>query len=105
MTYHRMAIDLIVTSILPKREIYTIFGKSLRLPIENQIPEKKQKSRGFVFGALKVQKVTVSKEKEILPLGHHLVITEKIDENELFVLDVVFFHSFGRIRTLIGQEL
>lgn len=64
----------------------------------------KQKSRGFVFETLKVQKVTVSKEREILPLGHHFFITEEIDENELFVLGVVFFHSFDRIRTLIGQE-
>ena len=105
MTCHRIIRDLIITPILLKKEIYTIFGKSLRLPIENQIPETKQKSWGFVVETLKVQKVTVSKEREILPLGHHLVITEEIDENELFVLVVVFFHSFDRIRTLIRQEL
>ena len=105
MTCHRMATDLIVTSILPKKEIYTIFGKSLRLPIENQIPETIGKSRGFVFETLKVQKVTISKEGEILPLIHNLIISEEVDKNELFILDVVFFHSFDRIRTLIGQEL
>lgn len=46
MTYHRMTIDLIITPTLLKKEIYTIFGKSLRLPMENQIPQDFGKSQG-----------------------------------------------------------
>lgn len=89
-----MTIDLIITPILPKKEIYTIFGKSLRLPIENQIPETIGKSQGFVIGELKVQKVTVSKERDKLALPHQLIITKDIghDKSVLF-LGVVFFHG------------
>lgn len=106
MTYHRMTIDLIATSILPKKEIYTIFGKSLRLPIENQIPEIIGKSQGFVFRELKVQKVTVSKESGILALVHNLIVSEEIDKNEsVLLLGFVFFHSFDKIGTLLRQEL
>lgn len=46
MTYHRMTIDLIITPTLLKKEIYTIFGKSLRLPMKNQIPQDFGKSQG-----------------------------------------------------------
>ena len=106
MTYHRMTIDLIITPILLRKEIYTIFGKSLRLPIENQIPETIGKSQGFVISELKVQKVTVSKEGEILPLRHNLVISEEIDKDKsVLLLGFVFFHNFDRIGTLLRQEL
>ena len=64
------------------------------------------KNSGKRISDLKVQKVAVTKEKEILALEHHLFVTEEIDENEfVLLLGLFFIHSNDKIRTLIQEEL
>lgn len=72
----------------------------MRLPNErHQIPEPTGKTRGFHFRQLKVQKVTVTEEGEILALAHHLIVSEDIDEDKLVV--VVLFHEY-KVRDSTG---
>lgn len=45
----------------------------------HQIPQNNENSGGFHFEQLKVQKVTVTEDGDILALTHHLIISEDID--------------------------